>query len=623
MIDGLLQERSSWRRGMLPITYRPDILPMVRYSSIPGETPTVPQGPSAVGGPTVPQGLSASGGTEAVGPRHISTAIQGRLKPIRNAGGARLVKWVDTWAAKGEEWLLRKVTTEMSSAAVFNAIFEADNSQSDTQQCKVRTSGLTPQDVQDIQGWGVARTMSRSEWRRTMGRTFKVWKSDNITTRFILDCALANLMSNKTDSFRIAQPIEVARLLAASHGAWSSDLANWFFQLAVPAGGQHKFAFRTRAKVMCMLVLAMGWCHAPRIGHTLTCALSGSLVRRIPTRPCETTGGLVIIDNTLLVACSDEDLRARIRVFEERCREANVLVGEKDDLTVTDSIRITHGGIKYRLTRPGVRWRLKDTWRRRVVELTTMMAHEHAVPCTWARWRSILGCLVWACRALEVPLVILQPVWAWASSRARRDEPDLVAPLSDRARSSLLRFAQWLAVDPEREWAGAKSIEAWLWTDACRKGWGGVYWYEGTWSCYSGVWDRHERAVAAISMPWAEMRAVVLATRAIEALLPEGRLIIVTDCMPVFWSLLYGRCSSDRMAIQLRELLRWSIGAGLQWSAGWVPSESQLADAPSRGRTWCRHDIIHPIFYPHIADVHFPMATCTSGLHSPTAELLS
>jgi hypothetical protein len=619
LVTSLLKERRRDKRGLLATGYAPPTssTPLVYGTAFHLPSPFTPQGelpPSSLTNPTQPPSPSISPPTS----RKQDCKLAG-LKPISHAGNVdigRLLTHAVT--AEGDEANMRSIHRILTSAEAFRSTCLKDGPPPPTDRPPARDSMLTEADVTALVKWGVLGRSSRREWRRLLGFAFKVWKSDGITTRFILDCFRLNDWSRTPPPFRIAQPREVAQLLASFPFAWSVDMKNWFFQIAIPEAIRMYFALRGKGSILHMLVLAMGWCWAPYIGHSITYALSGASVFTFDLKSV----AAVILDNSLLVSSSLRLLRERRLSFIRNADNLGAVIGDSDDLALTAGTRVTHGGVRY-WTLPILVWALKPTVAARIAADLSIALHPSSrIP--WKRWRSILGSVVWAVRVLEIPLVCIAGAWDWAAFHDRTEvDENQVVSLWPSATTALHNLALWLQNDPHVTWCTRRKARILLWTDASRWGWGAVLWAPFCgWISVGRPWSTSSSIRAAASMPWAEAAGFARSLDWLRSLYPKEFSTMETqwvgDCQPAIFAAESGRSSSTRLAAETRRGYRSVLRGHGSISFSWTPTGLQYADSPSRGKGFSTSaNIVHPLFIPSASRWWFPMALPSSPSVSP------
>ena len=133
----------------------------------------------------------------------------------------------------------------------------------------------------------------------------------------------------------------------------------------------------------------------------------------------------------------------------------------------------------------------------------------------------------------------------------------------------------------EHDWTLAPKLE--LFTDACNTGYGAYF--RGSWFC--GEWTEDELVVAKraqrISMPYLELRAVVLAAAAFAPAFRGLRITFRCDCKPAVEALVKGTSGDPGLASLLRFLHTTSVKAQFDCRAEWIAGESNdVADVLSR-----------------------------------------
>jgi hypothetical protein len=133
----------------------------------------------------------------------------------------------------------------------------------------------------------------------------------------------------------------------------------------------------------------------------------------------------------------------------------------------------------------------------------------------------------------------------------------------------------------ESEWSSAPLIE--LFTDACETGFGGYF--QGRW--IAGEWRPEERVCAQraekVSMPFYELRALVIAAGTWGHLWRGRKITFRSDCMAAVSAIEERRSRTDTQMHQLRTLDGIAARCGFDYRAIHVPgADNDVADALSR-----------------------------------------
>lgn len=133
----------------------------------------------------------------------------------------------------------------------------------------------------------------------------------------------------------------------------------------------------------------------------------------------------------------------------------------------------------------------------------------------------------------------------------------------------------------EHEWITSDRLE--LFTDACNTGYGAYY--QGAW--FRGEWSEADLAEATrkdrISMPYLELRAVVLAAAAFGRQWRGQRITFRCDCKPACYALTNGYSKTPQMAALLRRLHLIAAECNFECRAEWIAGETNgIADCLSR-----------------------------------------
>eukprot|EP01002_Notosolenus_urceolatus_P006864 NODE_2830_length_1032_cov_11.271617_g2369_i0.p1 GENE.NODE_2830_length_1032_cov_11.271617_g2369_i0~~NODE_2830_length_1032_cov_11.271617_g2369_i0.p1 ORF type:complete len:343 (+),score=4.80 NODE_2830_length_1032_cov_11.271617_g2369_i0:134-1030(+) len=280
---------------------------------------------------------------------------------------------------------------------------------------------------------GVIRPLARSEKARLVNRAFTVPKSEPNLLRFIVDPQL-NQLSGQPWWFFLPSPIEVVDLAFAHKLAWASDFVSWFYQFPLPRHLQNHFAFRACGGMYAMKVLPQGWKWAPVFGHLGTCTLAR--VEPFNSQGAAQGDAAAWLDNVALFANSDEALRLRVDEFLGRCRDVGARIGDHDPPDLSKARHLDFVGLSINLEDKW--WALKPSWREKAEGLLRelLSSPEERSLREWWRGAGLAG---WACRALDIPLVALDPLIEWTSRM-----------------SSLVEDGAVLLDSPVSPWAGAR-----------------------------------------------------------------------------------------------------------------------------------------------------------------------
>lgn len=135
----------------------------------------------------------------------------------------------------------------------------------------------------------------------------------------------------------------------------------------------------------------------------------------------------------------------------------------------------------------------------------------------------------------------------------------------------------------ERDWERADKLQ--LFTDACGSGYGGYF--QGRW--FKGEWSPEDLAIAqrerSISMPYLELRALVLAAVTFAAHWKGLRIIFRCDCQPAVEAVGKGTSQDPGLASLLRLLHTTAARGQFECRAVWIQgSSNDVADVLSRMR---------------------------------------
>jgi len=206
--------------------------------------------------------------------------------------------------------------------------------------------------------------------------------------------------------------------------------------------------------------------------------------------------------------------------------------------------------------------------------------------------QSLVGLLQHACcvvppgRFFKQRLISAMTTWE-ALQRAGTVGPYAPMPISENIKRDILWWdeflSEWNGISLllEQEWELADKLS--IFTDACTTGYGAYF--KGRW--VAGAWRPQDLVCAqrstGVSMPFLELRALVIAANAWGHLWKGKKIIFRSDCMPVVQAITKGYSSRPSQMHQLRTLIILAMRHNFDFKCIHIPGITNItADVLSR-----------------------------------------
>ena len=441
-------------------------------------------------------------------------------------------------------------------------------------------SNITSTDIQQLLHWSVVKKVPRACSKRLINRVFKVMKSDGSSTRLIMDCRPLNQAVVPPPTFFLPSPQTLIPFILSFSFGWTSDFQSWFFQFLLHPDIASFFCFRFLNSIYALLVLAQGFSWAAVIAQFTSCFLNGT---HPSSKECFLQGDSATwIDNTLLLAHSVESLRCRVDNFIARCETANAVLGAKDPLDLSSSSHINFAGMEFDLK--AKTWSLKQTWREKAAETFRSVLNSSSV--TTRQWLSLIGIAIWVLRVLLLPIALLDDCIEWVSRiHFTTDfDWDIPSPIWNKCRDTLSLFPPLLERKLSRALLPISTFPIiTVFSDASTLALGGVL-FPCSFVPAGCYWS------SPLPSPQLSKNITFLELKAAHdfislillSLSQPICLRLIVDNEAVSYMLKKGRGCSFRFSSLIIEIHRqlWRRNSTLQ--VGWVPSDSNPADLPSR-----------------------------------------
>jgi len=200
--------------------------------------------------------------------------------------------------------------------------------------------------------------------------------------------------------------------------------------------------------------------------------------------------------------------------------------------------------------------------------------------------QSLTGKLNWACGVVRPGRSFLRRIIDHTKSIGRGGS----APLTTSVRLDIQWWSDCVSefnghsIMYDVEWTESTRLE--LFTDACYAGYGASFgdrWIKGSWSAAELESARRGSAVDVYSMPYLELRALVLAMASWGHLMAGRRVDIRSDCLPIVQSIEKRSCREGRAMDLIRALHAIAVKHRFDFKATHISGKRNvLADALSR-----------------------------------------
>lgn len=404
-------------------------------------------------------------------------------------------------------------------------------------------------------------------------------KSGKLRRRFILDPRELNDWLENEYKADVPLP-HVSALLDAAHQEYAAceDFASGFHQVRLPQQLRHLFRFRCGNNIMQLTRLPMGLATAPELFHTIASTLAGDPVFCVPAKRAPKKVRIdVWIDNVRFTGPINAVKQAKTD-FVQRCTDVSATLNT-DPKDRQEGRNYTFCGVRFG---PGVVSVSEKTHRR----VTTVMPKLRAGHITNAELEALFGRLWFASAVLGISA---RDFW-WTIKSARRRLADVnrgVRSLNEEAQlstSALAGLVKWTSLvvennprSPPKDFQPHASYT--LYSDASNAGWGAVLINDETQQVYiaGGRWQD-----AFDSINTAETRAIALGIESFkDHIVPGVSLLLRIDNTSALAGVKKGRANSHAINAELANIVPRL--AGIKYSAEYVASAANLADAPSRG----------------------------------------
>lgn len=435
-----------------------------------------------------------------------------------------------------------------------------------------KRSQLEPNQVLDLERMGVLQRKKKSDAPiLNVVKAFTVAKPSGLR-RLIVDAS--DLGDQMVEPYYTDLPSldDVKRCVRTRNFVAQLDGKSWFYQFGAALLKRY-FGVRTCLGVFFLVVLAMGWAWSVYIAQTVArVIMSRAMIGFSGIDP------LVYIDNFLLFGDTRAELANGVAVLKRRGRECGAVFKAEDHSPNTKADVL---GMEVQMVDKTVRLceafakKFRAFW-----EVYSLKPAEQTLRQTW----KLFGGIFWAMRVLDLRQI---------------DFLDMKRFMSRRARDLLKGFRKWehKVVWWKAAWADVKRVCAiiidnapvtveiptavWMesvWADASGSGGGFVLPEKGV--VKSWKWSKNQlQHPIHLKEAWALERAV----RHWRQLGQAGEGVhLKTDNVLVYLALRAKKASGFLFAGSIRatdDLLK-----GVEWTVEWVPSKSNIADAPSRGK---------------------------------------
>ncbi|KAJ9447127.1 Gag-Pol polyprotein [Diplonema papillatum] len=432
-------------------------------------------------------------------------------------------------------------------------------------------STLTAEQVRQLEEMGVIRARRRTENAvRHVCKAFTVPKP-NGKNRLIVDASVYGEAMQEPPQVKLPAVKDVKEAVAKNAYVAQLDGRSWFFQIAAPQL-QDYFVIRTVVGVFQLVVLAMGWAWSVYVAQTTASVIMTQAMKAFVGH----ASGMVYIDNFLIFGADARTVTNAVAVLKRKAGECRAVFKEEDhqpaEQTDVLGMRVDLAAKTVCLVR-GFIGKLAVFWRVYKADPATQ-----TLKTTW----KLLGALFWAMRVLNVPQYDYPSLKQFVSRRAR----ELAAQKRGWTHRTVWWRRAWLDVvklvqhvlanepvsvlRPPSDWIDT------VWADASKTG--GGYVLQETGEVKGWKWTpEQQRQPIHVLEAWATLRSVRrwMATR-------EGSagVLLKTDNALVYYALTTTKATgyvfSQAIAAIVSEL------RGVDWSVEWVPTDTNLADAPSR-----------------------------------------
>ena len=461
-----------------------------------------------------------------------------------------------------------------------------------------KKSALTPQDLQNLKEWSTVTSIPRDSPPIYSNFAFKVLKSDNSTTRLILDCKELNKRMKEPPTFHLPQPISIICIILSSNFAVVADFRSWFFQHQICKEIAFLyFAFRVGGKWNALGRLAQGWKFSPSIAQKTSEILSFDPLSQ------DNDLRLTWIDNLFFGSRTVEDAQQKRMRFISRCDDARAEIGEISEIVTS----FEYVGGEFDLIRK--RWRVKDSWVRRALPLLDQFPPKTSLRRVWC----VMGILLWFLRLTLLPLTLADPLIFFLSRLAKQvstntldwtDTVEVWPSVLENIQSLKHTFHlnSWRTLSSPLPFPSPNQLPL-AFSDASLVGGAGVYDGRVIWrSSWEHTQSQHDIFLLE-TRAWRETVRWMLDHNITS-------FVTVTDNQALYYSLIKTRSKNYQVNTILLDVLMMLREKRALIYAGWIDTESMPADAASRGVT-------ERITTPNVNQIHFSQypVVCSSDEH--------
>jgi hypothetical protein len=407
--------------------------------------------------------------------------------------------------------------------------------------------------------------------RTRMLRVFVVPKSDN-TGRLVVDCRPVNSVLPKPPKMHMENVRSILLDILACRYVCQLDAKSYFYQFPLGHAAQEVLVSgiggrRGDYQKVAWNALPMGFSWAPGIAQT-----TSEVIQQLSIQPG--VKGHVWIDNFVFASNDKLALQKTVEVFKQLCQEVNLVLKPDEGITT----RTVLLGVELDLKKKT--GSLPQERSEEVAAAIAKLEKTHSTPRAVCQ---IIGNVIWASETVSRrPLTALVDVWLYLANNVRIwdrkncwDRKIIVPKLVKRVLEKEARQHLTAVLEVELN-AESKSR---LWVDACASGGGFVCDVEGVatrfWASF--LWTDKRWLEAPIFLK----ELFVLAQSAVHT----GATDIVCDNAVAVQVFTKGHSTHPGANVLMKRFMA-EIGEIHRevFSIGWIRSEDNVADAPSRGQ---------------------------------------
>lgn len=212
---------------------------------------------------------------------------------------------------------------------------------------------------------------------------FTVAEAHKRRRRVVIDALAANMLCERPPHTHFTPIAELVTRVKSFRFAVAFDIKCMFFQFPLSPAVRKFFPFQDdRKRTHVFKRLPMGFTWAVQIAQSSMKHLARDLGVTVE----------IYIDNVLLLSNDQRALERAADIFRQRCRTANLLIG--DDSGVTQ--QFAYRGIAFDL--------MSRTHRLDTKFVEKFLSRVDTANSTWADMRALIGSLVYGCMVLNIPL---------------------------------------------------------------------------------------------------------------------------------------------------------------------------------------------------------------------------